>query len=184
MNENVICKEKFNIWVDRILDNCYKVTGITSKDVEDIHGSFLAKTLLSREEFSELYKEPYEKFGKFLIVMKNHDNLRIINITNGKSGYSKRNVGDFFDAKIALAVAWARYCKNTIPKLKTYFTKKQFLDLENGNVFYSKSGQKFIVIGIEPQTKDMMVVYREKDKNLKEIVTIPYIKETYSFKKG
>ena len=123
MNENVICKEKFNIWVDRILDNCYKVTGITSKDVEDIHGSFLTKSILSDEEFSELYDEPYEKFGKFLMVMKNHDNLRIINIINGKSGYSKRNVGDFFDPKVALAVAWARYCKNPIPGQKDTFKK-------------------------------------------------------------
>ncbi|MBO7212290.1 MAG: hypothetical protein J6V44_14990 [Methanobrevibacter sp.] len=121
MNENVISKEKFNIWVDRILDNCYKVTGITFKDVENVHGSFLTKGLLSSEEFSDLYDDPYEKFGKFLIVMKNHDNLRIINIINGKSGYSKRNVGDFFDAKIALAVAWARYCKNPIPRENNTF---------------------------------------------------------------
>lgn len=115
MNEDVICKVKFNIWISRILDNCYKVTGITSKDVENLHGSFLTKALLSDEEFSELYDIPCKKFGKFLIVMRNHDNLRIINITNGKSGYSKRNVGDFFDPKVALAVAWARYCKNPIP---------------------------------------------------------------------
>jgi hypothetical protein len=118
MDEKVICKIKFDIWVDRILDNCYKVTGITFKDVKNIHGSFLTKAILSDEEFSELYDIPCKKFGKFLIVMRNHDTLRIINITNGKSGYSKRNVGDFFDPKVALAVAWARYCKNPIPKEK------------------------------------------------------------------
>lgn len=183
MNENVISKEKFNVWVDRTLDNCYKVTGITSTDVDNVLGSFLAKGLLSSEEFSDLYDTPYMKFGNFLIAMRNPDSFRITNITNGKSGCSKRNAGDFFDSEIALAVAWARYCKNPIPRVIHYFTKQEFLDLENGNVFYSISGRKFITIGIEPQTKDMMVVYREKDKNLKEIVTISYIENTYSFDK-
>lgn len=50
--------------------------------------------------------------------------------------------------------------------------------------FYSKNGQEFTVIGIEPHTKDMMVVYRKRDRNLKEIVTIPYIEDMYSFNSG
>ncbi|MBO7212291.1 MAG: hypothetical protein J6V44_14995 [Methanobrevibacter sp.] len=185
-----VSKIKFDMWVSRMINDCIRNTGIHDRVIKDL-ASFpdvnYEKRLLW--DMRVMYTNKGHSGNvlihhQFMVYISEDENyLRLTNIVNGKSGYSKKNTFDKFDAKIALAVAWARYCKNTIPKLKTYLTKEQFLDLENGNIFYSKNGQKFIAIGIEPQTKDMMVVYREKDKNLKEIVTIPYIKETYSFEK-
>ena len=190
-NTKEVSKIEFNEWVSKMILDCIRNTGIHDGAIKDL-ASF---PYVDQEKrlFWDMHIICMNK-GHSGNVLRNHqfmvyisedgNYLRLTNLINGKSGYSKKNTGDKFDAKIALAVAWARYCKNTIPKLKTYFTKEQFLDLENGNVFYSKSGQKFIVIGIEPSTKDMMVVYRERDRNLKEIVTIPYIEDMYSFKRG
>lgn len=189
-NRKEVSKIKFDEWVSKMIRDCIRNTGIHDNAIKDL--TSFPNVDLEKRLFWNMHVM-YMNGGHSGNVLRNHqfmvyisedgNYLRLTNIANGKSGYSKKNTFDKFDAKIALAVAWARYCKNTIPKLKTYLTKKQFLDLENGNIFYSKSGQKFIAIGIEPQTKDMMVVYREKDKNLKEIVTIPYIPETYSFNK-
>jgi hypothetical protein len=190
-NAKKVSKIEFDEWVSKMILDCIKNTGIHDGAIKEL-ASFpnveQSKRLFWNMNFIYTNKGPKGtvlKHHQFMVYITEDGNyLRITNVINGKSGYSKKNTGDTFDAKIALAVAWARYCKNTIPKLKTYFTKEQFLDLENGNVFYSKSGQKFVAIGVEPQTKDMMVVYRERDRNLKEIVTIPYIKDTYSFKIG
>ena len=190
-NRKEVSKTEFDEWVSRMILDCIRNTGIHDDAIKDL-ASFpnveQTKRLFWNMNFIYTNKEQKGnvlKHHQFTVYITEDGNyLRITNVINGKSGYSKKNTGDKFDAKIALAVAWARYCKNTIPKRKTYFTKEQFLDLENGNVFYSNNGQEFTVIGIEPHTKDMMVVYRERDRNLKEIVTIPYIEDMYSFNRG
>ena len=194
-NKKEVSDEYFMDWVQRMIEDCKKVTNIIPGDVLDLteypdvgmgakiirETGFVTSAYGYDADLSSGTNMRRNQYNIFLSYDRSY--FRITNIVNGKSGYSKKLQNDSFDARIALAVAWARYCKNPIPRTKDYLNKIQFLDLENGNIFYSKNGQKFIVIGIEPQTKDMMVVYREKDKNLKEIVTIPYIPKTYSFKK-
>ena len=190
-NRKEVSKIEFDEWVSETIRDCIRNTGIHDGAIKELASyPYVDQDKKLFWNINFIYTNKGQegtvlRYHQFMVYISEDGNyLRITNVINGKSGYSKKNTGDKFDARVALAVAWTRYCKNTIPKLKTYFTKEQFLDLENGNVFYSKNGQKFIAIGIEPQTKDMMVVYRERDRNLKEIVTIPYIENTYSFKRG
>lgn len=141
-NTKKVSKIEFDEWVSKMIRDCIHNTGIHDgaiKDLESYPYVEQHKRLFWNMKFiytSKGQKGTVLEHHQFKVYISEDGNyLRITNVINGKSGYSKKNTGDKFDARVALAVAWARYCKNTIPKLKTYFTKEQFLDLENGNVF-------------------------------------------------
>lgn len=77
--------------------------------------------------------------------------IRICNAYTGKTGKAKCNINDTFSFKKGLAIAWARYCQDSIPEVIERF-KVDSYQLKNGDVFYKDeySTKRYIYIGPHP----------------------------------
>jgi hypothetical protein len=77
--------------------------------------------------------------------------IRICNAYTGKTGKAKCNISDTFSFKKGLAIAWARYCQDNIPKVIERF-KVYPKTLRNGDTFYpsENSTERYTFIGRNP----------------------------------
>ena len=77
--------------------------------------------------------------------------IRICNAYTGKTGKAKCDVNDVFSFKKGLAIAWARYCQDSIPKVIER-VKVYPCELKNGDIFYENehSTVHYIYIGKNP----------------------------------
>jgi hypothetical protein len=156
--------ENYQDWISRMYNDCNSVTGFNVYDVQSVN------------KFTD--KNRCYKNGDFVIYVTKNGETRITNIKNGKSGYSRCNFNlNTFDPITALAIAWARYCKCEIPKVKEYLTKYEFFELKNGDCFIV-GDSVFTVIGIDCRDFNGIVAYQEYVDN-KELMSFIYAENTY-----
>lgn len=123
---------QFDNWKIRILNDCKKVSGIEPCDLDflllyPINISGVERGIRVVDS-SVIYKNGY-------IISLSGNKLTIFNTKTGKSGYSKKSIHEpSFNYETALAVAWARYCKNEIPIVKDFITEDNIQSIQNGNI--------------------------------------------------
>lgn len=105
--------KEFNDWVDTIYKEFKKHSKLNPNDVVKLHNH--SSDGINTSTSDGVY---------FLTYIPHKGKLILINRYNGKSGYAKWDESIPFDGKIALAVAYARYCKIEIPKVRKYLTKE------------------------------------------------------------
>lgn len=166
-NTKEVSKIEFDEWVSKMIRDCMHNTGIHDDAIKEIASYPYVeqhKRLFWNMNFiytSKGQKGTALEHHQFMVYISEDGNyLRITNVINGKSGYSKKNTGDKFDAKIALAIAWARYCKNDIPIQENTLTMDQFKNLKSGTIIYDTlCGTKMKVVGVDPMNNENMIVW-------------------------
>ena len=162
-------EEQFNEWVDRLYNECVKVTKFTCEDVEYLYyteiGCFRKQPNLLYEFVDTQQGKLTGTCSKFLsdfIITFNNGYFRLINLKNGKSGWSKKSYCEpKFDSKVALAVAFARYCKNEIPKVEKLNRIINFEKIKSGTeIFYSgtSSWRTVKFISIDPDDPSQIIL--------------------------
>ena len=151
---------QFDNWKTRILNDCKKVSGIETCDLDfifhyPVNMSATERGIRVVNSHSVIYKNGY-------IISLNGNKLTIFNTKTGKSGYSKKSICEpSFNYETALAVAWARYCKNEIPKLMEYITEDNIQSIQNGTIIrdvYSDNKPEYIFIGNYPYDLNSIIV--------------------------
>ena len=140
--EKYLSVKKYNKWLDRIYYDCP-----IPKDT-----AYTAYTL------------GYCKVTNYIVMWNNKNaTLRIVNLKTGKTGWSKLNKKDKFNSKIALAIAWARYCKYNIPKVHDFITIDSFTTMKSGtSIFDTYFNDEYIFVGINPVFHNQVVVMPSK----------------------
>lgn len=162
-------EEQFSRWVDRLYNECVKVTKFTCEDVDYLYytkiGCFRKQPNLLCEfvdiQHNKLTGTCTKFLSDFIITLKG-GYFRIINLRNGKSGWSKMAYCEpEFDAKVALAVAFARYYKNEIPKVEKLNRITDFEKVKFGTeIFYSgiSSWRTIKFISIDPDDSSQIIL--------------------------
>lgn len=75
-----------------------------------------------------------------IITDKAFGDTRIINMKTGKIATAKLHDGDISDMMTGLAVAWAKYCKRTVPKFYELIDVKE---LKPGDIIYVFGSNNF-----------------------------------------
>lgn len=153
-------EDQFNRWVDRLYNECVKVTGFTYEDVDYLYytkiGCIRQKPDLLMTISSDSCNTRIDtaRKGNYIVTVCGVCNLKIINLRNGKFGWSRQCYTEpCFDPKVALAVAFARYCKDEIPKVEK---RNRIIDFEKvkfgTEIFYSgrNTWRTIKFIGFDP----------------------------------
>lgn len=94
-----------------------------------------------------------------------------------------------FNYRTALAIAWARYCKDEIPRVKVSLNTENMKNIVYGTVIVdTETGSEYIVVGQHPYSKKTIVVFDKtkfsvnKDRNKLEpkTITLPDPDDAYS----
>lgn len=170
-----VTEKEFYEWSDKMYKEAVNVTGITEDIVEYLYYRNIDCFRSKPEGLSVFYDGLLEESdtcrkGNYIITFctDGRSTFKIINLRNGKCGWSKMPYfAPKFDGKIALAVAYARYCKNEIPKVKKNLKQiLSFNNIEPGTelYFYRESNfktVKFIAVDPdEPSTIILKVTYK------------------------
>ena len=115
--------------------------------------------------------------GYFSIIIKIHTDysnliygtVTIINTRSGRMGFSKCNPKDVFDPVIGVAIAWARYCGETVPDEMAITVPISEL-VSNDKFYYDK--KKFIFIAKSPILDNAYIVYRQMADGSKLLSTL------------
>lgn len=170
--KRVLNKEQYNKWVYRMVRECNKVTNLHPQDVYDILNS----------TYSNIHIENLNGFC--LSYDRQQRKIAIVNVKSGKKGWSKCLKYDFdnYNANIALAIAWARYCKNDIPICEETLTRKQIKSLKSGTILYDTiSGLKMKFVGIDPMNDENIIVWVFQDESRCSLESIVPYEDRYSF---
>lgn len=178
--KRVLNKEQYDKWIYKMIRDCIRNTGIHDGAIKDLASHpYVEQEKRMFWNMKVIYTNKRQRGNvldhhQFMVYISEDGNyLRITNVINGKSGYSKKNTGDKFDAKIALAIAWARYCKNDIPICRTYITKEHLRNLSAGTVFYDTiSGTKMKFVGTDPMNDINIIVWIIEDENRASLASI------------
>lgn len=140
--EKYLSVEKYNKWLDRIYDDCPIHKG----------AAYTAYTL------------GYCKMTNYIVIWNNKNaTLRIVNLKTGKTGWSKLHKKDRFNSKIALALAWARYCKYNIPKVHNFLSIETFANMKCGtHILDTYFNDEYVFVGMNPVFHDQVVVMPSK----------------------
>ena len=165
-----ITERDFYEWSDRMYKEAVRVTGITKEIVEYLYYRNI-HCFRSRPERLYLFNDGIHeesdtcRKGNYIITFctDGRSTFKIINLKNGKCGWSKMPYfAPKFDGKVALAVAYARYCKNEVPKVKKNIkTIISFNNVEPGTELYytGKSDFKTIkFISIDPDEPSNIIL--------------------------
>lgn len=117
--------------------------------------------------------------GYFSIIIKIHTDysnliygtVTIINTRSGRMGFSKCNPKDVFDPVIGVAIAWARYCGETIPDEIFSKTEIPISELVSGDEFYYDK-KSFIFVTKSPVRDNAYIVYRQMADGSKLLSTL------------
>ena len=158
-------EEQFSWWVDRLYNECVKVTGFTYEDVDYLYytkiGCIRQKPNLLMTISGDTRIDTARK-GNCIVTLCEHRDLKIINLRNGKFGWSRQCYSEpYFDPKVALAVAFARYCKDEIPKVDKIKRIFNFEEVKSGTeIFYSGLGSWRTVkfISIDPDDSSQIIL--------------------------
>ena len=157
--KNIISKGKYEKWIRRMTHNCHKVSGFVSEDVTCLYVG-LDKSFAYRVQ-------------RGFILSVNNGVLRIYNSRTGSYGWSKKSKKDKWDSRIALAIAWARYCKNEIPMCEERLTKDQIKGFKVGDIIYDTiAGMKMKFVGIDPMNGENIIVWVIQDENRASLESI------------
>jgi hypothetical protein len=121
MNKYKSVKE-FNDWVDTIYKEFKKHSKLIQEDVVKLYNN--SSDGISTTTSDGVY---------ILTYIPDKGKLILINNYNGKSGYARWDESIPFNGKIALAVAYARYCKIEIPKVRKYLTQDNVYKIPLGS---------------------------------------------------
>lgn len=140
--EKYLSVGKYNKWLDRIYNDC------------PIHKDIACTA----------YTLGYCKRDNYIVIWNNKNaTLRIVNLKTGKTGWSKLNKKDRFNSKIALAIAWARYCKYDIPKQYDFITIDSFTTMKSGtSILDTYFNDEYIFVGMNPVFHNQVVVMPSK----------------------
>lgn len=149
-------RKEFERWVERVYDDFYHNTHfeIVARDKED----YWITTRDARNCVNSTYTfSPKRESAIFIngnytpIVLKLDKNKTYItNINTGKHGSSRKMQHDTYDLFLAVAIAWARYCKIPIPDV--IFSADEL-----------SPGDKFIVKSNFVSDKDTVWTYISKN---------------------
>lgn len=133
----------YDKWLDRIYNDCP-----IHKDI-----AYTAHTL------------GYCKSDNYIVVWDSKKAiLRIFNLRTGKTGWSRLNKKDRFNSKIALALAWARYCKYNIPKVHDFLSLETFANMKCGtHVHDTYFNDDYRFVGINPVFNNQVVLMPDKN---------------------
>lgn len=155
---------QFEDWTERVLNNCKKDSGIDPSFLDFLF-HFNATISTAENNIRIIQKEKgkqtiISKDNWMMSLSKDERIFRLTNAQNGKTGYSKLNRDDIsFNYRTALAVAWTRYCKNEIPKLKKTITSLTINKLKPNDIVRDIfSGGEYAFIGRHPAIPDRIIV--------------------------
>lgn len=158
----------------------YKVSGIEPCDLDflfhyPVNISAVERGIRVVDTVSSvIYKNGYT-------ISLNGNKLTIFNTKTGKSGYSKKSIYEpSFNYETALAIAWARYCKNEIPIVKDFITEDNIQSIQNGTIIqdaYSDNRPEYIFIGNYPYDLNSIIVVPNYKTPTKPIIIKVYTPE-------
>ena len=152
---------QFDNWKTRILNDCKKVSGIEPCDLDFLFHYPVNISAVERG-IRVVNTVPAVIYKNGYVISVNCSKLRIFNITTGKSGYSKKSIYEpSFNYETALAIAWARYCKNEIPKLMKFITEDNIQSIQNGTIIrdvYEANKPEYIFVGNYPYDINSIIV--------------------------
>lgn len=90
-------------------------------------------------------------YSNFVISINDKGDTTIYNTKTGKSGKVHFNPNDDFDVDLGLALAWARYMKKEIPKVRT---TSKICNLKKGDVVNLGDINNFIVLSVVSVTEE------------------------------
>lgn len=97
--------------------------------------------------------------------------ITIINAHSKRMSFSKCSPEDIFDPVIGIAIAWARYCGETIPDEIFSKTEIPVSELVFGDEFYYDK-KKFIFVAKSPILNNAYIVYRQMADGSKLLSTL------------
>lgn len=171
-----VIEKEFYEWSDRMYEEAVKVTGITKEIVEYLYYRDIGCFRKAPERLHFFNDGLFEETdtcrkGNYIITFctDGRSTFKIINLKNGKSGWSKMPYfAPEFDGKVALAVAYARYCKNEVPKVKKNLkTIISFTNIEPGTELYCRTKSNFKTVKFiavdpdEPSNIILKVTYKD-----------------------
>lgn len=95
----------------------------------------------------------------------------IINSHTGRIGFSKCSTEDTFNLIVGIAIAWARYCGETVPDEIFSKTEIPISKLITGNEFYYDK-KSFIYVTKSPVLDNAYIVYRQMADGSKLLSTL------------
>ena len=165
-----LSQKDYDDWIERMYNDCKKVTGFGEEEAEYVY----YPTIISNPElefgicrFNSTTRNSPDKTvirkGDFILCKLDFCmDFRIINIRNGKTGWSRKSVWECnFIGKVALAIAWSRYCKCEIPRLRQYVTLDNFKNIGNGTILEYDGDSCFervVFIGADPEVPNEMIL--------------------------
>lgn len=175
-----VTEKEFYEWSDRMYKEAVNVTGMTKEIVEYLYYTNIHCVRSKPERLYVFNNGLFEETdtcrkGNYIITFcsDSRSTFKIINLKNGKCGWSKMSYyTPKFDGKVALAVAYARYCKNEIPKVKNLKTIISFNNVEPGTELYCHSKSNFKTIKFiavdpdEPSNIILKVTYKNDQTRL------------------
>lgn len=187
-------EKQFEHWVERILNDCKRVSGIEASDLEFLFHYPISVSATDRNV--KVIKKTLDKAnviscGEYILSLSaDKKKFRITNPISGKTGYSKMYKGEIaFNYRTALAIAWARYCKDEIPRVKVSLNTENMKNLTYGTVIVdTETGSEYIVIGQHPYSKKTIVVFdkikfsvkKDRSKIEPKTITLPDPDDAYS----
>lgn len=171
---------QFDNWKTRILNDCKKVSGIEPCDLDFLF-NYPVNIPVTVRGVTVVDPVPAVIYKNGYVISMNRSKLRIFNVTTGKSGYAKESLYEpSFNYETALAIAWARYCKNEIPIVKDFITEDNIQSIQNGTIIqdvYSDNRPEYIFIGNYPYDLNSIIVVPNYKTPTKPIIIKVYTPE-------
>ena len=187
-------EKQFEYWVERMLSECTRVSGVEASDLEFLFHYPISMSATDRNV--KVIKKAVDKAnviscGEYILSLSaDRKKFRITNPISGKTGYSKMHKGEIaFNYRTALAIAWARYCKDEIPMVKVSLNTETMKNIVYGTVIVdTETGSEYIFVGQHPYSRKTIVVFDKtkfsvnKDRNKLEpkTITLPDPDDAYS----
>lgn len=160
-------KYNSNEWVDKWYNNficAMKQIGF-NETYANLNYKVAHKNLFYVGDFRIMYgDEELNIYGEYA-----HSTTTIVNIRSGRIGFSRCSLEDVFDPIIGIAIAWARYCGETVPDEISITVP--ISELVSGDEFYYNK-KKFIFVAKSPVLDTAYIVYRQMADGSKLLSTL------------
>ena len=145
-----------NEWVDKWYNNflcAMKQIGF-NETYANLNYKIAHNRLFYVDDFRIMYGgEEINIYGKCT-----YSTTTIVNIRSGRIGFSRCSLEDIFDPIIGIAIAWARYCGETVPDEMP--TTVFISELVSGDEFYYDK-KRFTFVAKSPVLDNAYIVYRQ-----------------------
>lgn len=142
-------KREFNEWIESRLDSFAQVLPNKKRPWEGMNGELTTKKVI----YSLV---TYDYVGNFFITSNPITReTTIFNTASKRSATAKCRVGEIFNVRVGVAIAWAKYNNEVVPDYSLSIPREE---LVNGDKFISSINKNHILvfIGWIPNTRNGM----------------------------